>query len=163
MRSKLLPFLFIFFTNLVSSQEVQYFIAKKFYESPFTISLGGGQNYFYSPGKLFDEAINTENKNSKVLKKCIPGEKSKKIVQITPNSFYNPQLNVFQTDLKLDFLNKKGEVISSEKITHKTVTRMAAHEKEILKHYKELVDKLIVNSNLTTSVDQDIIGSEICN
>jgi len=47
MRLKLFPFLFIFFTNFITAQEVQYFIPKNFYESPFTISLGGGQNHFY--------------------------------------------------------------------------------------------------------------------
>ena len=162
MRLKLFPFLFIFFTNFITAQEVQYFIPKNFYESPFTISLGGGQNHFYSPGKLFEEAINIQNKNSKVLKKCTQGEKSRKIIKFIPNSFYNPQLNVFQTDLRLDFLNQKGEVLISEKITHKTVTIMAAHEKEILKHYKELVDKLIINDILNASEDQDLIGSEVC-
>ena len=159
---KLLALFSIFLTNILAAHEIQYFIPKKFYESLFTISVGYGQNHFYSPGKLLEEAINMQTKKDKILKKCLPGEKSKKIIQLTPDSSYNPQMNVFQTDLKVDFLDETTEVVVSKKITHKTVTRMTSHEDVILNHYKKLVEKLIDVDELRTSESESLIDGKIC-
>ena len=152
----------LFLTNILSAHEVQYFIPKKFYESLYTISVGYGQNHFYSPGKLLEEAINIQTKKDKILKKCLPGEKSKEIIQLTPDSSFNPQMNVFQTDLKVDFLDERTEVVVSKKITHKTVTRMASHEDVIIDHYKKLVEKLIDVNELRTLESKNLIDGKIC-
>lgn len=152
----------LLFSNFIYAYEVQYFIPNKFYERPFSVNLGAGQHNSYSPGKIFDNAMNSQKNKIDFLKKCDAKTQSKKIVRFTPNSFYNPQMNVFQTDLIVDFMDNNREIIKTEKITHKTVTRMADHKNVILKHYKQLIEKFIDNEKKSSSGSEETINGSIC-
>ena len=147
-----------------SNADIQYFLDEKYHKNTFSISINGVKNVFWSPGDQLDKAIENYNKNSNSIKiyKCSADKVSKKLLKIYPESFYNPQMNIFQTDLKVLGIDNSGQTVNSYTVIHKTVTRMLDYEGEIAKHYKGLIKKFMTEESDKNSVDKEAISGQIC-
>lgn len=159
---KILTTLSLFFIFPLYAADYQYIIPSKYYLKSHTISLGGGQNILWAPGEIFDNAAVNFNQNNKNLSKCNSDQKSKVLLIFKPESFYNPQTTIFQTDLKIDRVTNKGDLIKMSDIRHKTVSRMHVHEKVILTHYEELLSKLKDAINSSTEVQNQTVDGDFC-
>ena len=147
-----------------SFAEIQYFLDEKYHKNTFSISINGVKNVFWSPGAQFDKAIENYNKNSNSIKinKCAADKASEKVLKIYPESFYNPQMNIFHTDFKVLNIDNNGQVVDSYKIIHKTVTRMLAYEGEIAKHYEGLIKKFMNEVSNKNRENKELVSGEIC-
>ena len=150
---------FILYTNY-SFSEIQYFLDEKYHKNTFSISINGIKNVFWSPGSQLDKAIESYNKIK--IYKCSADKYSTKVLKIYPDSFYNPQMNIFQTDLRVLNINNSGQVVNSYKVTHKTVTRMMAYEAEIAMHYEGLIKKFMDEESTKNSMNEELVSGRIC-
>jgi len=147
-----------------SYPDIRYFLDEKYHKNTFSISINGVKNVFWSPGAQLDMAIENYNKNSNSIKiyKCSADKVSKKLLKIYPDSFYNPQMNIFQTDLKVLDIDNSGQIINSYKVIHKTVTKMLAYQEEIAKHYEGLIKKFMNEESNKIIVNNELISGQIC-
>jgi len=154
---------FILYTNY-SFSEIQYFLDEKYHKNTFSISINGVKNVFWSPGAELDKAIENYNKNSNSIKinKCVADKASENVLKIYPESFYNPQMNIFHTDFKVLDIDNNGQVVDSYKIIHKTVTRMLAYEGEIAKHYEGLIKKFMNEVSNKNRINKELVSGQIC-
>ena len=164
MIKNLLVLLILINYSSYSFAEIQYFVDEKYHKNTFSISINGVKNVFWSPGAELDKAIENYNKNSNSIKinKCTADKASEKILKIYPESFYNPQMNIFHTDFKVLDIDNNGQVVDSYKIIHKTVTRMLAYEGEIAKHYEGLIKKFINEVSNKKRINKELVSGQIC-
>lgn len=147
-----------------SFAEIQYFLDEKYHKYTFSISINGVKNVFWSPGAELDKAIENYNKNSNPIKinKCAADKASEKVLKIYPESFYNPQMNIFHTDFKVLDMDNSGQIVNSYTVIHKTVTRMLDYEGEIAKHYEGLIKKFMNEESNKINVNKELISGQIC-
>jgi len=147
-----------------SHSDIRYFFDEKYHKNTFSISIAGVKNVFWSPGDQFDKAIEDYNKNSNSIKiyKCSADKVSKKLLKIYPDSFYNPQMNIFQTDFEVLDIDNSGQIVNSYTVIHKTVTRMLDYEGEIAKHYEGLIKKFMNEESNKSNVKKELVSGQIC-
>ena len=164
MIKNLLALLVLVIYSGYSYSDIRYFLDEKYHKNTFSISINGVKNVFWSPGEQLDKAIENYNKNSNSIKiyKCSADKVSKKLLKIYPDSFYNPQMNIFQTDFKVLDLDNSGQVVNSYTVIHKTVTRMLDYEGEIAKHYEGLIKKFMNEESNKSNVNKDLVSGQIC-
>jgi len=147
-----------------SYPDIRYFLDEKYHKNTFSISINGVKNVFWSPGAQLDMAIENYNKNSNSIKiyKCSADKVSKKLLKIYPDSFYNPQMNIFQTDFEVLDIDNSGQIVNSYTVIHKTVTRMLDYEGEIAKHYEGLIKKFMNEESNKSNVKKELVSGQIC-
>ena len=164
MIKNLLALLVLVIYSGYSYPDIRYFLDEKYHKNTFSISINGVKNVFWSPGDQLDKAIENYNKNSNSIKiyKCSADKVSKKLLKFYPDSFYNPQMNIFQTDFKVLDIDKSGQIVNSYKVIHKTVTKMLDHEGEIAKHYEGLIEKFMNEESNKINVNKELVSGQIC-
>lgn len=146
----------LYFHN-INATEIQYYITQYFYINPHSYSINGVQVQKYNPGKLFDLAFLSKND---IYKKCAEKQESYLIVNLYPQTFYNPQMNTLTTDLKVRIYDGKGSLAKTISINQKNQVFLKEHSDTLItKHYSDLIDRLSGTLLLEKKLSNKIDGS----
>ncbi len=164
MKFKYLIIFFSFFVQTSFATSYQYFLSPYFYQNSDSYQMNGMIRVTYNIGKLFDMAANKikNESNQNIFIKCTDSQKTDIIFHLYPESFYNPKMTTFYTDLKVRVFEAPGQLKNIFILKHQTHKQLWEYpQDDISKHYEELIRKLVKTTTIE-SINFKVDGS-LCN